>query len=282
MTNLRLHWITPVRVAGRTGRRGIRGKWAVSTESRDSQTTKTEDLEQTVGHSGSSEDPDELMWSNWGQLTGGGKSGPTTGDEGSQEVGSSDRDEERHKPAPATYTSRRIEVSTSLPPRDRDRQAQSLPKISASKVTAGLPGMPLAAMESLKGPAARSNRGWSNRGREPDTPEVHEPIGIRYPHHAKRWKLGVGQNPGDATTEGVFAIGKEMEEVVFKVGQLICPFRGHQQSTRPRQPHNQAWAHNGIREGTSGCLYINAFNNQDSPVRWLRMAGHEDLTHCRI
>ena len=266
MTNLRLHWITPVRVAGRTGRRGIRGKWAVSTKSRESQTIKAEDLEQTGGHSCSSEDPDELMWSNWGQLTGGGKSGPTTGDEGSQGIGSSARDEERHKSAPVTYTSRRIEASTSLPPRNQDRQAQSLPKISTSKVTAGVPGMPLAAMESLKGPAARSNRGWSNRGREPDTPEVHEPIGIRYPHHAKRWKLGVGRNPGDATTEGVFAMGKDMEEVVFKVGQLICPFRGHQQSTRPRQPHNQAWAHNGIREGTPGCLYVNAYNNQDSPV----------------
>ena len=91
--------------------------------------------------------------------------------------------------------------------------------------------MTLAAMDSLKEPLVRSNRGWSNRSREPDTPEVQEPIGIRYPHHAKRWKLGVGQNPGDATTEGVFAISKEMEEVVFKVGQLICPFRGHQQST---------------------------------------------------
>ena len=61
------------------------------------------------------------------------------------------------------------------------------------------------------------------------------------------------------------------DAIVFKTGQLICPFRGHQQSTRPRQPHNQAWAHNGIREGTPGCLYINAYNNQDSPVRWLRI-----------
>ena len=130
--------------------------------------------------------------------------------------------------------------------------------------------------------SARRNRGWSNQGREPDTPEVHEPVDIRSPHHAKRWKLGVGRTPGDSTTEGVFAMGKDTEEVVFKIVQMICTFRGHQQSTRPRQPLNQAWAHNGIREGTPGCLYINAYNNQDSPVRWLRMAGHEDLANCRI
>ena len=77
-------------------------------------------------------------------------------------------------------------------------------------------------------------------------------------------------------------MGKNKDEIVFKTGQLICPFRGHQQSTRPRQPHNQAWAHNGIREGTPGCLYINASNNQDSPVWWLRIAGHENLANCRI
>ena len=55
-------------------------------------------------------------------------------------------------------------------------------------------------------------------------------------------------------------MGKEKAAIVFKTGQLICPFRGHQQCTRPRQPHNQAWAHNGICEGTPGCLYINAYN----------------------
>ena len=115
-----------------------------------------------------------------------------------------------------------------------------------------------------------------------DTPAVNEPADIRYPHHAKRWKLGVGRTLGDVTTEGVFAIGKNQTAIIFKSGQLICPFRGHQQSTRPRQPNNQAWAHNGIREGTPGCIYINAYNNQDSPVRWIRMAGHEDLANCRI
>jgi hypothetical protein len=29
-------------------------------------------------------------------------------------------------------------------------------------------------------------------------------------------------------------------------------------------------------------LYINAWNNQESPVQWLRMAGHEDLANWRI
>ena len=43
MTNLRLHWLTPVRVAGRTGRGSFQGKWAVSTESRESQRIKAED-----------------------------------------------------------------------------------------------------------------------------------------------------------------------------------------------------------------------------------------------
>ena len=31
-----------------------------------------------------------------------------------------------------------------------------------------------------------------------------------------------------------------------------------------------------------GCLYINAYHNTDSPVRWLRMAGHEDMANCKI
>ena len=173
-------------------------------------------------------------------------------------------------------------MNTSRLDMDMGRTTQPRRHVDVTQVTAGPPCRTLAAMESLRGPSARCNRGWFNRGHKPDTPEVHEPADIRYPHHAKRWRLGVGRNPGDSTTEGVFAMGKNKDEVVFKTGQLICPFRGHQQSTRPRQPHNQAWAHNGIREGTPGCLYINAYNNQDSPVRWLRMAGHEDLANCRI
>jgi hypothetical protein len=137
-------------------------------------------------------------------------------------------------------------------------------------------------MSSLRGPLARCNRERFPDGNGTDTPVTYEPTDIRYPCNAKRWKLGVGWSSGALETEGVFAIGKDTEDVVFKAGQLICPFRGHQQSKRPRQVNNHAWAHNGIREGTPGCIYINAFNNQESPTRWFRMAGHEDLANCRI
>ena len=157
-------------------------------------------------------------------------------------------------------------MGTSRTDNDMVRTTQPRRQMDVTPTIAGPTCRTLAAMESLRGPSARCNRGWTDGGREPDTPEVNEPADIRYPHHAKSWKLGVGRNPGDSTTEGVFAMGKDKAAIVFKTGQLICPFRGHQQSTRPRQPHNQAWAHNGIREGTPGCLYINAYNNQDSPV----------------
>jgi hypothetical protein len=46
--------------------------------------------------------------------------------------------------------------------------------------------------------------------------------------------------------------------------------------------NNQSWARNEIREGTAGCFYVNAYNNQESPAQWLQMAGHEDLANCRI
>ena len=157
-------------------------------------------------------------------------------------------------------------MTTSQLDTDVIRTAQPRHQVDVNQERAGPPSRTLAAMESLRGPSARRNRGWTNGGREPDTPVVNGPANIRYPHHAKRWKLGVGRNPGDPTTEGVFAMDEDKDAIVFKTGQLICPFRGHQQSTRPRQPQQQAWAHNGIREGTPGCLYINAYNNQDSPV----------------
>ena len=70
--------------------------------------------------------------------------------------------------------------------------------------------------------------------------------------------------------------------VIFTAGQLICPFRGHQQSKRPAHLTHHAWAHNGIPKGREECLYINAYHNTDSPVRWLRMAGHEDMANCKI
>ena len=49
MPNLWLHWLTPVRVAGRTGRGSIQCKWAVSTVSRVPQMINTEAMEQSVG-----------------------------------------------------------------------------------------------------------------------------------------------------------------------------------------------------------------------------------------
>ena len=104
------------------------------------------------------------------------------------------------------------------------RTAQPRHQVDINQATAGPPSRTLAAIESLRGPSARHNRGWTNGGREPDTPEVNGPADIRYPHHAKRWKLGVGRNPGDSTTEGVFAMGKDKDVIVFKTGQLICPF----------------------------------------------------------
>ena len=85
-------------------------------------------------------------------------------------------------------------------------------------------------MSSLRGPLARCNRARFPDGNGTDTPVTYEPTAIRYPCNAKRWKLGVDWSSGAPETEGVFAIGKDTEDVVFKAGQLICPFRGHQQS----------------------------------------------------
>ena len=36
------------------------------------------------------------------------------------------------------------------------------------------------------------------------------------------------------------------------------------------------------RKGREECLYINAYHNTDSPVHWLRMAGHENMANCKI
>jgi hypothetical protein len=137
----------------------------------------------------------------------------------------------------------------------------------ATQVNPRHTGTSLAAMTSLRGPLARCNRARFLDGNGTDTPKTYEPTDIRYPCNAKRWKLGAGWSSGAPDTEEVFAIGKDTEDAVFKAGQLICPFRGHQQSKRPWQVNNQAWAHNGIREGIPGCTYKNAYNNQESPAR---------------
>ena len=134
-------------------------------------------------------------------------------------------------------------VITSICRRALPQPEHTIDRGNATQATSRQTSTPLAALASLRGPSDRCNRGWFNQGREADAPEVHEPVDIRYPHHAKRWRLDVGRNPGDPTTEGVFAMGKDKEDVVFETGQLICSFCGHQQSTWPRQPNNQAWAH---------------------------------------
>ena len=172
---------------------------------------------------------------------------------------------------------------------------RSLPKVGTDKVqntyqygeaaTNKTKGQPqaLASMESLRGPLARLNRANLNHNRDDGTRD-RAPVELRYPHNSKRWGLGVGQVPGERALEGVFAIGKgvKADGVIFTASQLICPFRGHQQSKRPTHLTHHAWAHNGIPEGMEGCLYINAYHNTDSPVRWLRMAGHEDMANCKI
>ena len=66
-----------------------------------------------------------------------------------------------------------------------------------------------------RGPLARCIRERFNRSRKADTPKIHKPVDIRYPHQAKRWRLGVVRNPGDPATEGVFAMGKDKEDIVF-------------------------------------------------------------------
>ena len=90
---------------------------------------------------------------------------------------------------------------------------------------------------------------------------------LRYPYTVKRWGLGVGRVQGERSLEGVFAIGKvKADGVIFTTGQLICSFRGHQQSKRPTHLTHHAWAHNGIPEGTEGCLYIKSYHHPDRPV----------------
>ena len=141
----------------------------------------------------------------------------------------------------------------------------------------------LAAMGFLQRPLSRRDRVTFNAA-QADFTRVSEPKELRrYPYNAKRWRLGVGRVTGECTLEGVSAIEKvNAEAVIFTTGQLICRFRGHQQSKRPKRVNNHACAHKSISEGTEGCLYINAYNNTDSPVRWIRMAGHEALANCKI
>ena len=92
--------------------------------------------------------------------------------------------------------------------------------------------VPLSSMVSLRGPQARSNRATMLTGIN-CAPSVNVPTGIRFPHNSKKWQLGVGKCLGEATLEGVFAMGKKEAEIVFQPRQLICPFRGTLRALNP-------------------------------------------------
>jgi hypothetical protein len=115
---------------------------------------------------------------------------------------------------------------------------------------------PLSSMASLRGPQARSNSATVLAGIN-CAPSVNVPTGIRFPHNSKKWQLGVGKCPGEATLEGIFAMGTT-------------------------HLNSQAWAHNGIPDGSPGCQYINSYHSTESPARWVRMAPHGELANCKL
>jgi hypothetical protein len=79
----------------------------------------------------------------------------------------------------------------------------------------------LASMGNLRGLLARQKRPNFNSA-QVDSTRDSEPREIRYPHNAKRWRLGVGRVQGERNLEGVFAMGKVgAEGVIFTTGQLI-------------------------------------------------------------
>ena len=157
------------------------------------------------------------LWRNWEQLSGG---GPTPINQGL--LASPDRAQTP------------VMIIRSLPQVGMDKVQNTCQ--SGEEATTKTKGQPpaLASMESLRGPLARSNRANLNHNQEDGTRD-RAPVELRYPHNSKRWGLGVGQVPGERALEGVFAIGKVVKTngVIFTAGQLICPFRGHQQSKRP-------------------------------------------------
>jgi hypothetical protein len=264
---LRLHWLTHHRKGGGHGDGTIGGKWAVSTDGGLTQKPSIVDRKRHTAIRGQTWHTADSLLQNWGSLEGGGKPGLTV---------EADNQMEEHGPR---EEGRLIQTSSSLQGHETRVAITSIrrrvipqPDLKrdhgqATQVNPRHKGTSLAAMTSLQGPLARCNRARVPDGNGTDKPVTYEPTGIRYPFNAKRWKLGVGWSLEAPETEGVFSIGKGTEEVVFKAGQLICSFRRHRQSKRPRQVNNQAWAHNGIREGTPGCIYINAYNNQESLAR---------------
>ena len=108
----------------------------------------------------------------------------------------------------------------------------------------------------------------------PTCPPLNQPPSLSPPQHPMTPALNHGPWSGPSHT-----LRKGSEGIVFKMGQIICPFRGRQQTTRPQHQKNNAWAHNGIPEGSPGCMYINAYNNKENLVKWVRIEGHEDLAN---
>ena len=163
-----------------------KSKWAVSTDGCWTPHPVGGDMAHSIGSSCPLEGSAEELWQHWGQLEGGGKAGPYDGTEmppqglplSAEDTCNSER---------STYVSRRIAVGTSRTDNDMVRTTQPRRQMDVTPTIAGPTCRTLAAMESLRSPSVRCNRGWTNGGREPDTPEVNEPADIRYPHHAKRW-----------------------------------------------------------------------------------------------
>jgi hypothetical protein len=279
---LRLHWLTHQRKGGRHGDGTIGGKWAVSTDGGWTQKPSIVDRERHTAMRGQPWHTADSLWQNWGSLEGGGNPGHTAEPDNQMEEHGPREEGSLIQPSSSTQGHETGVAIISIRRRVVPQPDRKSDHGQATQVSPRLKGTSLAVMTSLRGPLARCNRARFPDGNGTDTPVTYEPTDIRYPCNAKWWKLGVGWSSGAPETEGVFAIEKNTEDVAFKAGQQICSFRGHQQSKRPRQVNNHAWAHNGIREGTPGCIYINAFNNQESPTRWFQMAGHEDLANCRI
>jgi hypothetical protein len=254
-SGIQLHWIR------RHCKRGaMRYKWAVSTDIEQRRLVGPLRNSSMLGQ-GHEEVLDSLsLWQTWTRLEGG---GPPT----KQVMGSPTRTSSNLDQAAISISVIPVRVQPTGNPTVQSRSEDSST-------------VPLSAMASLRGPQARSNRATVLAGIN-SAPSVNVPTGIRFPHNAKKWQLGVGKCPGEDTLEGVFAMGRKEAEIVFQPGQLICPFRGHSQSTRPTF-NSQTWAHNGIPEGSPGCRYINSYHSTESPARWVRMAPHEDLANCQL
>ena len=139
----------------------------------------------------------EDLWQHWGQLEGGGKYGPYNGN-GTPPKEHYLRAEDTLIPERSTYSSRRIEVTTSQLDTDVVRTAQPRHQVDVNQERAGPPSRTLAAMESLKGPSARRNRGWTNGGRKPDTPVVSGPADTP----CKALKAGHGSKSGRLNDRG--------------------------------------------------------------------------------